>query len=335
MATYGRRIKMLTLALLTTPFIAGGVAWAYMVRMPGSSYAGSLPPLSDQESRHRAQAERDVVALAGEIGERNQRRPDALRASANYIEGELRRAGYGVERQTYDAIGQQFDNLEVVLPGSMKPEQIVVIGAHYDSAVDCPAANDNASGVAALLALARTLAGKPQPKTIRFVAFANEEPPHFQTTTMGSLHYASRCKERGEHITAMLSLETMGFYSDEAKSQHYPFPLSLFYPEVGDFIGFVGDLSSRALVHESIASFREHARFPSEGAALPASIPGVGWSDHWSFWQHGYGAAMVTDTAPFRYPHYHSRDDTPDKVDYERLARVIAGLEHVVADLAR
>jgi hypothetical protein len=147
---------------------------------------------------------------------------------------------------------------------------------------------------------------------------------------MGSVRYARRCRQRDEQIVAMLSLETIGYYSDAPGSQQYPFPFGLLYPSEGNFIGFVGNVSSGDLVRTAIGAFRQHARFPSEGAAVPASIQGVGWSDHWSFWQVGYPGIMVTDTAPFRYPHYHRREDTPDKVDYARMARVVAGLEHVV-----
>ena len=197
-----------------------------------------------------------------------------------------------------------------------------------------PAANDNGTGVAALLVLARRLKGSSLKRTVRFVAFANEEPPHFQTDAMGSLVYARACKTAGDNVVAMLSLETMGYFSDDAGSQAYPFPLSVFYPDVGNFIGFVGDLSSRALVHEVIGLFRRGVDFPSEGAALPASIPGVGWSDHWSFWQVGFPAVMITDTAPFRYPHYHTPEDTPDKVDFARLAHVVVGLDGVIVKLA-
>ena len=133
----------------------------------------------------------------------------------------------------------------------------------------------------------------------------------------------------GEPVRAMFSLETIGYYSDGPGGQRYPFPLGLFYPDRGDFLAFVANLASRALLHEAIAAFREQAHFPSEGVAAPAIIPGVHWSDQWSFWRHGVPALMLTDTAPYRYPHYHQENDTPDKVDYGRLARVVTGLERM------
>jgi Zn-dependent M28 family amino/carboxypeptidase len=328
-----RRLRMFGLALLALPAALAGAAWAYMVRMPGRSHEGPLPALTPGEAAYQAETARHVQVLAGDIGERNHRQRARLDMSAEYIVRELSAAGYEVDRQRYDALGASFENPVVELSGTELPEEIVVVGAHYDAAQGAPAANDNGSGVAAVLALARAFAGKPQRRTLRFVAFANEEPPHFQTSAMGSLHYAEGCKARGERVIAMLSLETMGYFSDEPRSQDYPFPFSAVYPDTGNFIAIVGDLSSRALVHRVIESFRENARFPSEGAAIPASIPGAGWSDHWSFWQYGYPAVMITDTAPFRYPHYHTKNDTPDKLDYERLARVVAGIEHVLMDL--
>ena len=132
----------------------------------------------------------------------------------------------------------------------------------------------------------------------------------------------------------MLSLETIGYYVEEEESQRYPPPFSLFYPSTGNFIAFVGNVKSGPLVREVVGSFRRHAKFPSEGAAFPGFIPGVGWSDHWAFWQEGYPALMVTDTAPFRYPAYHSPQDTPEKVKYDQMARVVGGLGKVIADLA-
>jgi hypothetical protein len=131
----------------------------------------------------------------------------------------------------------------------------------------------------------------------------------------------------------MLSLESIGYYSSEPGTQHYPPPLGFFYPSRGDFIAFVGNPASRALVRRVVERFRAEARFPAEGAALPAVLPGVGWSDQWAFWQAGYPAVMVTDTAPFRNPNYHRSSDEPDTVDFDRLARVVAGLESVIVDL--
>ncbi|MFQ5751643.1 MAG: M28 family peptidase, partial [bacterium] len=190
-----------------------------------------------------------------------------------------------------------------------------------------------ATGVAAVLALARTFAGKKLTRTLRFVAFVNEEPPFFKTSQMGSFVYTKACRERGEKVTAMFSLETIGYYTNAAKSQRYPFPIGFFYPSTGNFIAFVGNMSSRELVREVLASFRRQVKFPSEGAALPGIIPGVGWSDHWAFWRMGYLALMVTDMAPFRYPFYHTAQDTPDKIHYEYLTRVVVGLQRVVGKM--
>jgi Zn-dependent M28 family amino/carboxypeptidase len=222
----------------------------------------------------------------------------------------------------------------VELRGSAKPEEIVVIGAHYDSVYGSPGANDNASGVAALVALARAARGKGFARTVRFVAFVNEEPPYFQRGAMGSQHYAKEAKRRGEKVVAMMSLETIGCYSDAAGSQSYPAPFSFFYPTTGNFIGFVGNLGSRRLVRQAIGAFRETTQFPSEGVAAPSFIPGISWSDQWSFWEEGYDGIMVTDTALFRYAEYHTARDRPGILDYERLARVVAGLERVLDTMA-
>ena len=326
--------------------VLGFCCWALMIRMPGKSYQGILPPLTDAEETFRDQLRRHVRKLAGEIGERNLIQYTALREAADYVHHSFEQAGYGVERQTYDVAPRSFfgssevpeqplacANLIAEIPGSEKPQEIVVVGAHYDSVEGSPGANDNATGVAAVLALARSFAGKKPGRTLRFLAFVNEEPPYFQTASMGSLVYARRCQERQENVVAMLSLETIGYYSDEPGSQNYPAPLGFFYPSTGNFVAFVGDISSRGLVRKVIRSFRESTQFPSEGAAAFGSLPGVGWSDHWSFWQAGYPGVMVTDTALYRYPYYHGALDTPDKIDYDRLARLVMGIEGVIEEL--
>jgi Zn-dependent M28 family amino/carboxypeptidase len=170
---------------------------------------------------------------------------------------------------------------------------------------------------------------------VRFVAFANEEVPFFGTPDQGARRYVAALKEAAADVRSMLSIETIGYYSTAPRSQMYPKPLNYFYPDTGNFIGFVGNLASRALVHEAIGAFRRHTTFPAHGAAAPASIPGVGWSDHEAFWAAGFPAVMITDTAPFRNPYYHTRGDTPDRIDYERMTYVVDGLEAVVRRLAR
>jgi Zn-dependent M28 family amino/carboxypeptidase len=221
----------------------------------------------------------------------------------------------------------------VEILGKDKAEKIALIGAHYDSVQGSPGANDNATGVAALLALARRFSQAPLLRTVRFVAFTNEEPPLFQSRHMGSRIYARGCRDRGEQIFPMLSLETIGYYSDEPGSQKYPFPFGLFYPSTANFIAFVSNMENAPWVKQLLTSFRRHTQFPSEGGALWEWIPGVAWSDHWSFWKEGYPAVMVTDTAPNRYPHYHTGADTPDKVGFARLARVVSGLQRIIDEL--
>ena len=326
-------LKRLTVLIV----VLGGLGiWAQqrMIRMPLRSFRGPLPPLSPAETVLREALRQDVRKLAADIGERNVFVPAKLRAAADSLEASLSSAGYRVTRQYFEASRERCCNLEVEILGQTHPDEIVIVGAHYDSVASCPGANDNASGMAGLLALARAWAGRAPARTVRFVAFVNEEPPFFQTSQMGSLVYARQCRERGKRIAAMLSLETIGYYDPAEGSQKYPFPIGLFYPSRGDFIAFVSNTGNARLVRRCVATFRRNTSFPSEGGALPGLLPGIGWSDHWSFWQAGYPAVMVTDTAPFRYPHYHTEEDKPDKLDYDRLARVMTGLVQVVEELA-
>ena len=314
--------------------LAAATAWLlwYMVKVPGASYSGALKPLTAEEKPLADNLRRHVAAVASR--EHNLFTPAALEASAQYIERTLAGPGHAVLTQRFPAGTGEVRNIEVEVRGGARGAEIIVVGAHYDSVVGAVGANDNGSGVAAVLELARLFKDAQPARTLRFVLFVNEEPPFFKGEQMGSGVYARRARKRGENIVAMFSLETIGYYSDRPGSQHYPFPLGFFYPSSGSFIAFVSNLSSRPLLHEVIASFRRHAEFPSEAVAAPAFIPGVDWSDHWSFWKEGYPALMVTDTALYRYPHYHTMQDTPDKVDYERLAHVLTGLQKMLRELA-
>ncbi len=301
-----------------------------MIRMPGDNRRAQ-PTLSADEVALRAELKRDVEKLAGEMGERNLHRYPALLAAAEFIEQSFQAAGLLSRRQTYEVNGKACHNIEVEIAGE-SPE-IVLAGAHYDSVLGAPGANDNGTGVAAVLALARRFATTRPHYTLRFVAFVNEEPPYFQSDNMGSLVYAKACQARHDRIRAMISLETIGYFSDQAGSQVYPVPaLDKIYPNVGNFIGVVGNIQSGSLVRKAIRSIRQQGRIAAEGAAMPSFIPGIGWSDQWAFWKCGYPGIMLTDTAPFRYPHYHSIADTPDKLDYDRFTLVVSSVQAMLAD---
>jgi Zn-dependent M28 family amino/carboxypeptidase len=276
-----------------------------------------------------------VRALAGEIGERNVLRPQALRAAASYVRAQWQADGFEVVSHPYRVAGMLCENLEVTIAGGAKATEILVIGAHYDTVPGTPGANDNASGVAALIELARELRGSAPERTVRFVAFVNEEPPFFPGDTMGSAVYARAARERGDDIRLMVSLEMLGFYSDRPGSQTYPPLLGLLYPDRANFIGFVSNLRSRAELAALARAFRRHSDFPAESLAAFEWIPGLGWSDHASFWRYGYPAVMVTDTAFHRYVHYHAPTDTPDKLVYDAMARVVDGLRMAFVELAR
>lgn len=285
---------------------------------------------SGVESRLRQQ----VATLAGAIGDRHVGRPQALHAAEAYIAGEFAAIGYEVARQTYVAEGVASSNLEVSVPGGARASEIVLAGAHYDTVPGSPGADDNASGVATLIEIARALRETRCERTVKLVAFVNEEPPFFYRGEMGSGVYARAARARGDDIRVMLSLEMLGCYSDAPASQSYPPLLGFFYPKAGNFIGFVSNLRSRRALREVVRAFRSASDFPAESLASPAVVPGVSWSDQLSFWREGYSAVMVTDTAFYRYPHYHRATDTPDRLDYPRMARVVEGLAGALRTLA-
>ncbi|HET7764140.1 MAG TPA: M28 family peptidase [Burkholderiales bacterium] len=324
------RARLVLVSLATLAVLVGFAAW-FMTATPGESHRGPLPPLDADGRGLAANLRKHVAAIASE--EHNVDHPEALERSARYIEATLSALGYAVSRQEFETEGVKVRNLEVSR-GTGK--RLVVIGAHYDSARDAVGADDNGSGVAALLELARFLKTVEPARglEVRLVFYVNEELPWFATDKMGSGVHSKGLAGEGKEVAAMLSLETIGWYSENFDSQRYPFPFSLFYPSKGNFVGFVANLRSRGLMHRVVGTFRRAVAFPSEGVAAPESIPGIGWSDQWAYWKFGWPALMVTDTAVFRYPHYHTLRDTPDQLSYERLARVVKGLEGVLRDLA-
>jgi Predicted aminopeptidases len=203
-----------------------------------------------------------VTFLAGTIGERNLFIHDNLHKAAFYIYTFWQNLGYEVKKQAFLVKGLSCENLSIEIPGKEKPEEIILFGAHYDSVIGSPGANDNGSAVASLLEISRLFSHTPQKKTVRLVAFTNEEPPFFQKKSMGSRVYAQRCRKQKEKIIAMVSLETIGYYSEVRKSQKYPLPLNFFYPDKGNFLGVVGNIQSRKLVKTFTQYFMEGVDSP-------------------------------------------------------------------------
>jgi hypothetical protein len=319
----------------------------FAAQMPGQSHEGRLPALTSAQLLLARELESIVMELAGPLCGRNQFRPRVMSRCEEFLMAQLAATGLKVHRQEYMSHGERVCNLEIELPGTTARDEIVLIGAHYD-AVElkpefglCPAANDNGSGVAATIALAmraaqRANAGKPPARTLKFVLWANEEPPFFWTEQMGSLVHARAAKARGDKIVAMLTPETCGCYIDAEGSQRYPLAklFETLYPTRGNFIAFMSMHEAADMLRASVAAFREHAAFPSIAAALPAIIPHVGASDHWSYWRMGYPAIMITDTAPYRYNYYHTNEDLPENMNFPHMARVVDGLDGVVKQLA-
>ena len=286
------------------------------------SFSLNSSNLTDRALRLQA----DLEILAGEIGERNMVKYDNYMAAKEFLIQSWQQMGYTVETQKYEVKGTPAYNLYVTIEGSEEPDKFAVVGAHYDSVEGAPGANDNGSGVVGLLELSRLLRDATPKTSIMLVMFANEEPPYFQKSSMGSLVFAKSIERAGVEVVSMLSLETMGYYSDERGSQKAPFPLNLFYPDTGNFIGVISNNGSASLAKTIFNIFKEIALIPAERASLPSYIPGIGWSDHWSFWKAGYKGVMLTDTAPYRYPYYHTEEDTPDKIQYDKVAQVVEGV---------
>ena len=283
----------------------------WLAGMPGRS--GDLT-VNEGVVKERIRA--DIEMLARTIGPRSPFKPGPLAHAAEHIRSTWSRLGYQVHEHPYKISypfgGQEVRNLEVIIEGTDASLPCVVVGAHYDteSGSNTPGADDNASGVALLLELSRALADAQLARTLRLVAFVCEEPPFFQTDEMGSLSYARKLDDEGVSVELMVSLESLGYYSQEEGSQKYPAGLGLAYPSRGNFVGVVGNLSSRRVMERVARLLMDSSSLPVETGAIPAFVPGVGWSDHWSFWQVGVPAVMLTDTAPFRNPHYHERTDT-------------------------
>lgn len=330
-------MKFATIAanVLIALFVVVSALAMYGLYVPGGSYTGAPPPLSAEEAALAARLKSHITAIASEP--HNVEHPEALERSARAVEAAFSGAGYKVQTQVYRADGVSVRNIWVTIEPLKTdgPVDAIVVGGHYDSAHDAPGANDNASGTAATIELARLLKDhRPERTRLYFVAFVNEESPYWGTPDHGAQKFVELLHEKGERVRGMLSLETLGWFSDKPGSQRYPAPFNWIYPDVGNFVAFVGMPGSRTWLHDVLAPFRQHAAVPTIGGIAPSYVPGIAWSDHTPFANSGIPALMLTDTAPFRYPHYHRTTDTPDKVDVATLARITTGLQKTLRRLA-
>jgi Zn-dependent M28 family amino/carboxypeptidase len=268
-----------------------------------------------------------VHFLSEEIGPRSYTDLAELEKSADYIEERMISFGCDVTRQSFAYMENTYHNIIGEVRGN-KGSEILIIGAHYDTVPGTPGADDNASGIAGLLELARMTALKPSHKTVRFVAFTLEEPPFFKTRHMGSYVYAKSLRKEKIKLEGMISLEMIGYFCDRKGCQYYPFHFfKWFYPEKGDFIAFVGNILSKAFTKKVKGAFQKTTTLPVESLNTISLVPGVDFSDHSSFWEFGYPAFMITDTAFYRNPHYHTAGDRADTLDYKRMALLIDGLK--------
>jgi hypothetical protein len=314
--------------------ILAAAGWRTVLWMPGAARPPACSALDVDLAALERELGRHVRALAGDIGPRWYGRPEALDAAAQYVERALAIPGWEVGARVFGR-EREFRNAIAERPGAGRAGEIVLVGAHYDSVAGSPGADDNASGVAALLELARLLGPRPSARTLRLIAFTNEERPLGETELAGSRVAARDSRERGEAIAAMLALEGLGVYADAPGSQRHPWPLGAFFPDRGDFLAWIGDLRSRALLHDALAQFRASGRLPSQGIAVPAVlVPDIRRSDHAAYWAQRYAALLVTDTSEFRDPNYHGPGDLPERLDYRRMALAVAGVAEVVACLA-
>ena len=319
-------------SLVLIGIIVLGTSVGCLYRSPGVLYDSSFAPLSGRQVALRDQLENDVRHLAGKIGPRNAGQDlRAVLAAERWIIERLSAEGVQARRDEVDLGGVKVANVEATFLGTKIPEDIIVVGAHYDTVRNSPGANDNASGVALLMAVAGHLKVNPPERTVRVVFFVNEEWPFSFGIQMGSNVYAKRCKARRDRIVAMIAVDSIGSYSNEKGSQRYPAMVGWSLPSKGNFVAFGSDLKNRPLLDLVVALFQKQCRFPSIGAATDS--PMAARSDHAPFWWRGYPAILMSDTSEFRDANYHRPTDTPQHLNYDDMARMADGFLRTVQEL--
>jgi len=294
------------------------VALCLYMTQPLIWIANVFPPISVDPAR----LEIHVRALSESFGPRDESHPENLDRCAAYIRREFESAHARVSEQPFTVDGKTYRN--VIAHFGPETKEVVVVGAHYDTDGPFPGADDNASGVAGLLEIARLLGAAQLPVRVELVAYTLEELPFFRSEQMGSAMHAKALKREGAVVRVMFSLEMIGYFSDAPDSQQFPFSaLSLFYPSEGNFISVIGKMGAGTLVRKIKRAMAEATSLPVYSINAPRLIPGVDFSDHLSYWQEGYPAVMITDTAFYRNANYHTMWDTAERLDYRRMSQVV------------
>lgn len=258
---------------------------------------------------------------------RNNNNIEALNEAADYISAQLKEYGYEVEEQKFKVGNKEYKNL-ICFYGPKDAERLIV-GAHYDVCDNQPGADDNASGVAGLLELARLLQlNKPELRyRIDLVAYTLEEPPNFKTKNMGSAIHAKYLHDNKIKVKAMICLEMIGYFSEKPKSQQYPVGLlKLFYPNTANYIAVVGKTGQGSTVRKIKRNMKPNMNLDVRSINAPKFIPGIDFSDHLNYWKYGYLAVMITNTAFYRNKNYHELTDTPETLNYSKMAEVVKGV---------
>ncbi len=325
--------KMIFFIFLIIILLAAFLLYSVLKIRFTPSVSATKPASTQSQDVHRLY--KHVEHLSVHIGSRSVYEYDKITATKYYIVSCLEDFGFVPELQSYNYDGKEYSNIIVSIKGARFPDEVVIIGAHYDSVYGTPGADDNASAVAVLLEMCRVLKSFSPARTLKLIFFVIEEPPVFRSKYMGSYVYAMEAKAKNENIKSMISLEMLGFFTEKKGGQTFPLPLmNLLYPSTPNFIAIVGDLSSRNLVNKVKNSLNKASSIPVETLSTFSFIPGVDFSDHHSFWEMGYQAVMITDTAFYRNPNYHTARDSIDTLDFDKMPNLLKGLIQTAKDLA-
>lgn len=328
-----RRQLAITAALVV---LAGSVGLSRLTNVSNGEGSGApRPPATDELQDLAADLEQSVRELAMDVGQRNVRRSGSLRNAGEWLGRWLGSMGLEPTFHDWTVGGQRCSNIEVVFPGGISRDEIVVIGTHYDSYRSSPSANATASGTVALLQLIDRMKDKSFSRTVKFVFFCNGERPQQGTEDAGPVQYAKAAKERGENIVGVLTIGSVGAWSNEPDSQDYLFPWNLMWPSTGDFVSIMGNPGSRELVERATTAWKTSCSLPLVSGSVPSWVPGIQAGDHDAFQAEGFSAILLSDTGAARYEDIRTVYDQFHRIDYEGLARLVLELEDFLPAFVR